>query len=81
MPISYKGVWGTDKESLNSGVSSHFSIKFAGYSWISAGIYADINHYNSYKEFNDMNKTPKFKMYNVGVTFTITPKRGEDLYD
>lgn len=81
MPMGYKGILGTKKDELKSGLSSHFAIKFAGYSWISAGLYMDICHYDLYKDFKDAGKDSKFKMYNVGVTFTITPKRGEDIYD
>ena len=80
LPIGYKGVFGKKTDALSNGVSSHFAIKIAGYTWLSAGLYADINHYNFYKEFKQIGNS-KFKMFNLGITFTITPKRGEDLYD
>ena len=78
MPISYKGYFGKKADELNTGLSSHIAVKLAGYTWISAGIFADINHYDLYK---NMGNGSKFKVYNVGLTFTITPKRMEDIYD
>lgn len=78
MPLSYAGIYGNDSGVLNRGVSSHFAVKVGGFSWLSAGVYADFNHYDLYK---NMGSNSTFKQYNVGVTFTITPKRGEDLYD
>lgn len=79
MPMGYKGVAGTKaNEVLNKGISSHFSIKVAGYSWLSAGLFADFNHYDLYE---NMAGGSHFKSCSFGVTFTITPKRGEDLYD
>lgn len=78
IPISYKGYFGNKSGELNSGLSSHVAVKLAGYTWISAGIYADFNHYDLYKNIGDGGK---FKIYNFGLTFTITPKRMEDIYD
>ena len=78
-PVSYKGLWGTNaKDILGKGLSSHYSIKVGGYSWFSAGIFADLCHYELYS--NTKNNS-SFKPYSFGVTFTITPKRGEDIYD
>lgn len=78
-PISYKGsFFENSNESLEKGLSSHFAVKVAGYSWLSAGVYADIYHHNLFK---NKNSNCNFKPYSFGVTFTITPKRGEDLYD
>lgn len=78
IPISYKGYFGNKANELNTGLSSHFAIKLAGYTWISAGVFADINHYVLYK---NMRGDSKFKIYNFGLSFTITPKRMEDIYD
>ena len=80
IPISYNGVFGKNEDILNKGISSHFSIKVAGYTDYSIGIFADLNHYNLYKDFDDIGNS-KFKMYNIGITFTISAKRGEDMYD
>lgn len=77
IPIGYKGFFGTDKDVLEKGFSSHFSAKIAGYTWLSAGVFADINFYNLYKDVG----IDKFKPFSFGVTFTITPLRGESLYD
>jgi len=79
IPMGYKGMAGTKVNGvLNKGISSHFSVKVAGYSWLSAGLFADFNHYDLYR---NMTEGSHFKPYSFGVTFTITPKRGEDLYD
>lgn len=78
-PIGYKGVFGTSAtDMLGKGVSSHYTIKVAGYSWFSAGVFADLCHY---KLYNKMRNNSTFRPYSFGVTFTITPKRGEDIYD
>lgn len=78
-PIGYKGLWGTKaNDVLGKGISSHYSIKVGGYSWFSAGVFADLCHYNTY-DYTQIDSS--FKPYSFGVTFTITPKRGEDLYD
>lgn len=78
VPIGYKGMFGKKADVLNNGLSSHIAIKLAGYSWFSIGAYADVNYYDLYKNWED---NSKFKIYNVGLTFTITPKRGEGFYD
>lgn len=76
-PIDYKGVYDSGSNNLNSGVMTHYAFKIGGYVNFSCGIYADIYHFDLFKSsFNN-----SMKMYNVGVTFTITPKRGEDFYD
>lgn len=78
-PVGYKGLRGTNaKDVLSKGLSSHYSIKVGGYSWFSAGVFADLCHYDLYT--NTQNNS-SFKPYSFGVTFTITPKRGEDIYD
>ncbi len=77
-PIGYKGLWGTTKDGLTKGLSTHYSIKVGGYSWFSAGIFTDLCHYEPYSNTQNNNS---FKPYSFGVTFTITPKRGEDIYD
>lgn len=78
-PVGYKGLWGTNaKDVLGKGLSSHYSIKVGGYSWFSAGVFADLCHYDLY---TNRQSNSSFKPYSFGVTFTITPKRGEDIYD
>lgn len=79
LPIGYKGLCGASaKNVLGKGISSHYSIKVGGYSWFSAGVFADLCHY---KLYNNTQNTNSFKPYSFGVTFTITPKRGEDIFD
>lgn len=77
IPLSYKGMFGNNKgNTMKAGLSSHYSVKFAGHQDFSIGAFFDMNHYNVYKT-SDI----KFKPYSFGITFTITPKRGHDLYD
>ncbi|MDO4158908.1 MAG: hypothetical protein Q4D41_00450 [Prevotellaceae bacterium] len=79
IPVGYKGLWGSNSTNvLGEGISSHYSIKVGGYSWFSGGIFVDLCHY---KPYNNTQNISSFKPYSFGVTFTITPKRGEDLYD
>ena len=79
LPVGYSGAMeGKASDILKSGISSHFAVKIAGFSWLSAGLFADFTHHDIYK---NMTGDSHFKPYSFGVTFTITPKRGEDLYD
>lgn len=78
IPLNYSGTFGKGKENLAKGLSSHFALKLGGYSWISGGLYADINHYDLYKETSHISK---FKLRSMGIIFTITPKRGDDVYE
>lgn len=80
IPIGYNGYFGNRRDALNNGVSSRFVIKVAGYKWFSVGAYTELNYYDLYK-FKNVTGKSNFKMYNIGLTFTITPKRGEDIYD
>lgn len=76
-PIGYNGIFGTKAEEvLNKGVSSHFAVKVGGHTWFNVGIFADFAFYDLYK---GMNNASHFKPYSFGVTFIITPKRGEDI--
>lgn len=77
VPTSYKGNFGNDAKVLNNGIASHYALKIAGATDFSCGVFLDLYHFDIYKK--DFSK--KFKMYNLGVTFTITPKRGERYYD
>ncbi len=74
LAINYKGVDGTEsKDAINNGLSTHFALKAIGYTWFSGGVFADFCHYHLFDDSS-------FKPYSFGVTFTITPKRGEDYY-
>lgn len=75
MPINYKGMFGSETDCLKSGLSSHYSLKFAGNKAFSIGAFLDLTHYNLYKD-NDL----KMKPISFGAIFTITPKRGIDVY-
>lgn len=77
IPIGYKGYFGTSTDVLQKGLSTHFSLKVAGFSWLSAGIFGDFAHYKTFKNMAD---NDNFRPYSFGLTFTITPKRGEDLF-
>ena len=75
IPINYKGIYGSETNNLNNGISSHYSLKFAGNKAFSIGLFVDLTHYNLYKEHN-----LKLKPFSFGAVFTITPKRGIDVY-
>lgn len=76
IPLAYTGMYGTSTDVLDSGLTTHYALKLGGAYDFTGGIYLDINHFNFFKpEYCN-----KFKMMTIGVTFTITPKRGEGLY-
>lgn len=79
IPLSYKGSFGTDtKDVLNSGLSSHYAIRFGGMNWLEGiGVYADIPHYNALKDAVGC----KLKMYHFGIVYTITPWKIKEAYD
>lgn len=77
IPVAYKGIAGDGSDALSNGLQSHISLKLGGAHDFSGGVFVDINHFDSYK---DMPSDSKFKSYTIGVTLTITPKRGERLY-
>ena len=75
IPINYKGMYGSETNNINSGLSTHYSLKFAGNKPFCIGVFADLSHYNIYKDHN-----AKLKPVSFGAIFTITPKRGIDVY-
>lgn len=76
IPTGYNGVFGSGSKNLNSGISTHYALKLGGYVDFSGGIFLDIYHFNIYKK----ELCNKFKMFNMGLTLTITPKRSERYY-
>lgn len=77
IPIVYSGRFGNTKVPLNKGIATTYSIKIGGSTDFTGGVFLNLYHFNIFKE----NYYTNFKMYNVGVTLTITPKRGEKYYD
>ena len=74
--LAYKSPLGTDKKQLNDGLVSHFAIKLASRGMMqNVGIYADINHFNLWKDFR-----PNQKLNNMtfGLTWTITPQQVDE---
>lgn len=77
IPLDYHGIRGTSTDVLNRGIASHYALKFGGAYDFSGGVFVDVNHFKIFK--TDVIKS--FNMCTVGITLTITPKRGERLYD
>lgn len=77
MPLTYSGSFGKGSGILNKGIASHYAVKIGGATDFSCGIFLDMYHFDIFKKEYVNN----FKMYNIGVTFTITPKRSERYYD
>ncbi|MDE7441775.1 MAG: hypothetical protein K2M69_06400 [Muribaculaceae bacterium] len=76
IPSGYHGAFGNETKNLNGGISTHYALKVGGSVDFSGGIFLDIYHFDIYKkEFAN-----KFKMFNLGLTLTITPKRSERFY-
>lgn len=79
MALAYNSPIGSDKDQLNNGLTSHYAIKLASRGmWQNIGIYADIDHFNLWKNFNS---GKKLNSYTVGITWTITPQQVEDRKD
>lgn len=77
--LSYKSQLGNDKNQLNDGLVSHFAIKLASRGmWQNIGLYADINHFNMWKDFRP---NQKLNNYNLGITWTITPQQVDERKD
>lgn len=83
IPLSYKGACGENaKDILSNGLSSNFSIRFGGNSWLQGlGLYADIPHYNMFKSGGGYFTNPHLRMYNFGVVYTISPWKFKDAYN
>ena len=77
IPLSYKGLIDGKKDVLNSGITTHWALKIGGAHDFSGGIFVDINHFDIFIP----SVAKKMKMYTFGITLTITPRRGEKLYD
>ncbi len=74
--LAYKSPLGNDKDQLNDGFVSHFGIKIASRGMLqNIGIYADINHFNLWKEYRT---NQKLNNWTVGVTWTITPQQADN---
>lgn len=79
MGLSYKSPLGNDKKQLNDGLVSHFAIKVASRGmWQNLGIYADINHFNMWKDFRSGQKLDNLTF---GITWTITPQQVDERKD
>lgn len=71
--LAYKSPFGDNKDQLNDGLVSHFAIKLASRGmWQNIGLYADINHFNMWKDFRPNHK---LNNYTFGITWTITPQQ------
>lgn len=78
MPLSYKGHYGNGTDLLNKGLSSHYAVRVNGSGALQGlGIYADIPHYDLFKDRPKGN----LKMYTFGIIYTITPWKIIKEYD
>lgn len=82
LPLSYNRLNGQKvSDVLNSGLSSHFALRINGNGLLQGlGIYADIPHYNLFKDSVGNIDNPKLKMYTFGIIYTITPWKIKDMY-
>lgn len=77
--LAYHSPLGDDKNQLNDGLVSHFAIKLASRGmWQNIGLYADINHFNMWKDFRP---SQELNNYTFGITWTITPQQIIDRKD
>lgn len=71
--LAYNSPLGDDKDQLNDGLVSHFAVKLASRGmWQNIGLYADINHFNMWKDFRP---NQELNNYTFGITWTITPQQ------
>ncbi len=75
-PVGYKGIYeGKAGDILKTGISSHFSLKWGGYSSSgpiggqSIGLFADITHHNLYKGMVNS----KFRAFDIGISWSYVP--------
>ena len=82
LPISYNQLNGQKvSDVLNSGLSSHFALRINGNGVLQGlGIYADIPHYDMFKNTGGKSGLPNLKMYTFGLIYTITPWKIKDMY-
>ena len=82
LPLSYNRLNGQSmSDVLNSGLSSHFALRINGNGLLQGlGIYADIPHYNLFKNTGNEYNSPSFKMYTFGLIYTITPWKIKEMY-
>ena len=79
LAVAYKSPLGNDIDQLNNGLVSHFAIKVAGRDmWQNIGVYADINHFNLWKDYIP---GQKLNNYTFGITWTITPQQVDERKD
>lgn len=73
LALAYKSPIEEDKNQLNNGLVSHYAIMLAGRKmWQNVGIYADINHFDMWK---NLYPNRKLDNYTFGITWTITPQQ------
>lgn len=82
MPVGYNRLEGRKiSDLLNSGLSSHIALRINGNGILQGlGVYADIPHYNLFKDLGGQSGTPNFKMYTFGIIYTITPWKIREMY-
>lgn len=76
MPIGEAGDWGDENstEVWKSTFSSHYTIRFAGSSWLQGiGIFAEIPHGNPVKWTQFSPAKISLDSYTFGITYTICP--------
>ncbi|MCD8296975.1 MAG: hypothetical protein LUC88_05320 [Prevotella sp.] len=76
--LSYKSPMSDDNSQLNNGLISHFAVKVASRGMLQdIGIFADINHFNLWKDYNP---GQKLKNITLGFTWKITPQQADKRY-
>lgn len=74
IPVLYKSPYDDDAKSLNSGLTSHFAVKFAGEGILQDfGVFANFNHYNLLKSDKVKGNVNDIKGWTIGLTFCLTP--------
>lgn len=82
MPLRYNRADGQKvSDIINSGLSSHYAIRINGNGALQGlGVYADISHYDLFKNTEYLLNVPNIKMFTFGLIYTITPWKVKSLY-
>ena len=82
LPLSYNRLDGQRiPDVLNTGLSSHFALRINGNGFFQGfGVYADIPHYDLFKNSNYHSGTPNLNMCTFGIIYTITPWKIKEIY-
>lgn len=74
IPVLYNSPYDDKAKSLESGLTSHFAVKFAGEGVLQDfGVFANFNHYNLLDKEKCLGPVNELRRWTVGLSFSLTP--------